>query len=348
MATKSRSRNVGRRPRTSLDLFLDLCLGIYAVAIAVIWLTNLIGPDLWWFSAANLYLPQWIYALPAIPLFVLALAARSRRWFAPVVLAACVLGPLMGLRFRWFSDSPVGAQAHLRIMTWNVKWFGAKRSELVAEIRRVRPDIVVMQDAPGAGRALASQLGPEWQVVELAEYVLASRRPISAPEPRWISYPEHNHRAARVEMDLDGRKVIVYTVHFMSPRTSLLRVRSLDSRAAESLEGTAAARIRQAEMLAYSLSHEKDPVVLGGDLNAPMQSLVVRTLLRAGMHDAFDEAGRGYGYTYGHNVRRIGASFVRIDHILASRQWTALDCRVGDSRASDHQPVIADLVLTAP
>lgn len=325
-----------------------MALAAYAALLALIWLCNLIGPDRWWFSAANLYFPQWVYALPALPLFALVAVAHRRRWYVPILLALFVLGPLMGLRYRWFSDEPAGGRAHLRMMTWNIKWSGGHRRDKVPEILRQNPDLVVLQDAPGAGRAISDALGPEWHVKELAEYVLASRHPISDPEPRWISYPQHNHRAARVEMDLDGRKIVVYTVHFMSPRTALMSVRTLDAEAAEELEGTAAARIRQAEMLAFSLSQERDPVLLGGDLNAPTQSLVCRTLMHTGLHDAFDEGGRGYGYTYGHNIRRLRHSFVRIDHILASKQWRVTDCWVGTGDASDHRPVIADLTLAGP
>jgi endonuclease/exonuclease/phosphatase (EEP) superfamily protein YafD len=71
---------------------------------------------------------------------------------------------------------------------------------------------------------------------------------------------------------------------------------------------------------------------------------VIQTLLRVGVRDAFTSAGRGYGYSYGHALRR-GYDFLRIDHILVSPDIGVLDSFVGQGTASDHRAVIADLVL---
>jgi len=51
----------------------------------------------------------------------------------------------------------------------------------------------------------------------------------------------------------------------------------------------------------------------------------------------------GYGYTYGHAL--LGASFLRIDHILISAGIGARSCAVGDSAPSEHRPVIAELFV---
>jgi endonuclease/exonuclease/phosphatase (EEP) superfamily protein YafD len=79
-------------------------------------------------------------------------------------------------------------------------------------------------------------------------------------------------------------------------------------------------------------------------LNAIQASPVIRTLSAIGLRDAFATGGRGYGYTYGHDLR-LGFSFLRIDHVLASPEIDVLRAEPGGSRASQHRPVIADLVL---
>ena len=98
-------------------------------------------------------------------------------------------------------------------------------------------------------------------------------------------------------------------------------------------------------MLAGVLRQETGPTILTGDLNAPVQSLVCRRLFSAGLRDAFSEAGIGYGYTYG-RYTKIGRPYVRIDYILVSRHWQIQRCWGGNSKGSNHCPVIADLVLT--
>jgi len=86
---------------------------------------------------------------------------------------------------------------------------------------------------------------------------------------------------------------------------------------------------------------------VAGDFNAPVQSIVCRKLMRHGLTDAFSTAGQGYGYSFGHELRLVAHSYVRLDHILASRHWRVERCWTGGADASDHRPVIADLVLTS-
>ncbi len=113
------------------------------------------------------------------------------------------------------------------------------------------------------------------------------------------------------------------------------------------MEGNAEQRLFEAGRLADYVAVEPGPTLVTGDLNAPVQSLVCRRLFGAGLRDAFTQAGFGYGYTYG-GYTRVRRPYVRIDHILASRQWQVRHCWVGNAAGSDHCPVIADLTLTPP
>lgn len=89
---------------------------------------------------------------------------------------------------------------------------------------------------------------------------------------------------------------------------------------------------------------------MAGDFNSPDHSLVCEPLRQAGLTDAFAQGGRGYGYTYGHfllknRVPYLRASWIRIDHIMASSGLRAQTCWVGTRGASDHRLVVADFVL---
>ena len=101
------------------------------------------------------------------------------------------------------------------------------------------------------------------------------------------------------------------------------------------------------------LQTEQGPVIVAGDLNAPEASLVCATLKEAGLRDAFSEGGTGYGYTYGHLLFKnrlpwLRISWMRIDHIMLNSRFSAQRCWTGSGQASDHRPVIADLVLNYP
>ena len=57
-------------------------------------------------------------------------------------------------------------------------------------------------------------------------------------------------------------------------------------------------------------------------------------------HDAFGEAGCGWGFT--HYAMGTG---VRIDHVLGGPGCAFEDCRIGPEVGSPHLPVIADVLL---
>ena len=120
--------------------------------------------------------------------------------------------------------------------------------------------------------------------------------------------------------------------------------------AIQQLENNVEARFTQAQALSEYLRQEIGPVIVAGDLNSPDDSRVCATLRSAGLHDAFAQGGKGYGYTYGHFLlqHRLPAfdfSWMRIDHIMMSSQFQSRRCWTGTGKASDHRPVIADLVL---
>ena len=308
---------------------------------------NAEGPEGWWLGSLNLYLPQWLWALPALALAPLTWRL-ARRWaWAPLLGLAWVLGPLMGLCAHP-PASPDGprpgpAQGHLRVMTYNVKWSSRDGGAIVSDIQRFRPDLIQMQDSGGVlqgvlGRALAG-----WNVRVDGQYLVASRLPLPPLQPRDLSYPGAQHHGVRYTLRVGPADVAVYDVHLLSPRGGLMAVRH---RQMEGMEGNADQRLWEAGRLAGYVAAEPGPTLVTGDLNAPVQSLVCRRLFAAGLRDAFSEAGSGYGYTYG-AYTRVGAPYVRIDHVLASRGWRVAGCWVGNTEGSDHRPVIADLVLSS-
>jgi endonuclease/exonuclease/phosphatase family metal-dependent hydrolase len=240
-------------------------------------------------------------------------------------------------------------------MTFNIKgYFTLDRPEGVARVAREialhDPDILVLQDAtdlaqleqrsPGALRALFGDL----KAFAHGQYVVAARnapRDCVAPEGR---PGKRRHGLLHCVVEAQGRELDVITTHLMTPRDALGAMREGDSQAAEAWEQNLAERTEQAEAVAARVRASRRPTIVAGDLNAPETSLVVRTLLEAGLRGAFSSAGRGFGYTWGHSLRP-GLSFLRIDHVLVSPGIGVAACFTGGAEASPHRPVIADLHL---
>ncbi len=341
--TVNRLRRRGRRP----GLLLSFCTLLYALVLLGVSAANLAGPERWWLGSVNLYLPQWLWALPCafiLPWYLL----RAWRWsWIPLLLAAWVFGPIMGWSFGLARFLPRPEGAHLRVMSYNVKWGTRSPAAVMANIAAADPDVVLMQDSAGSVDNVLAPLKRKtgWHLAQLAQYTVLSKYPISNETVQWLT-PERRHNFMTCTLDVGGRKVTVYDAHLMTPRYALGSVADNGAEGAGDVQHNASVRLREAAGLAGYVQRVEGPLIVAGDLNAPVQSRVCRTLLRCGLRDAYSEAGWGYGYTYGQSTA-LRRPYVRIDHILISPEWSVAGCRVGGSRGSDHSPVIADLVLPA-
>ncbi|MFL5488790.1 MAG: endonuclease/exonuclease/phosphatase family protein, partial [Gemmatimonadaceae bacterium] len=99
-------------------------------------------------------------------------------------------------------------------------------------------------------------------------------------------------------------------------------------------------RVRQqqvTEMLAY-IGDTSGPTLLFGDLNAPPDAPEIQPLL-ARLHDAWPSS-MGPGLTDPADV-----PLKRIDYVLVSKHFRVRSASVPATLASDHRPVVVDLVL---
>ncbi len=95
-------------------------------------------------------------------------------------------------------------------------------------------------------------------------------------------------------------------------------------------------RGRQADKVAASISHSPHPVIVCGDFNDTPVSYAYHTMSR-GLEDAFIHAGNGLGNTY------LGRLSFRIDYILYSGEFKAIDFEKVEARLSDHYPIMSVL-----
>lgn len=323
-----------------------------ALGFAAVTLAQRFASVRWPWLELTRFVPWYWLAVPAAAALAAALWL-GRAWLVPGALPALLLATLTtGLAW----TAPRDAPERLRLMTFNakvavVRQTGSGLAAIAAEVARQAPDILVMQDADGlvVHRAAPASIGgpPLFglpNVYALGQYVVASRVPLRGCEPGQIGYRSESHRYLRCTFDVRGTALTVVTAHFQSPRLGLVAARRQGADGADEWAENLADRQTQADRLAADVAALPRPLVVAGDLNAAEHSPVVRVLLRAGLIDAFSAGGRGYGFTYGQSMR-AGLAFLRIDHILASRDITVADCFVGDGGASEHKPVIADLVL---
>lgn len=259
---------------------------------------------------------------------------------AAALVAGCASAPRSG------SGTP------LRVMSYNIRSGNGDLAGTAAAIRALAPDVVALQevDVHWAERsgfadqasALAERLGMharfariyhlpaasadqparEFGVALLTRYPIVRSRndtltrlstqeanPVPAPMPGLLE----------ATIDVRGTPVRVFDTH-------------LDYRKDP---GVRARQVR--EMLAH-IDASPGPTLVFGDMNATPDAPELQPLLHR-LHDAWTGAA-GPGFTY-----PAEAPAKRIDYVLVSAHFHVRTATVPATEASDHRPVVADLVL---
>ncbi|CAH0348925.1 endonuclease/exonuclease/phosphatase family protein [Aquabacterium sp. CECT 9606] len=325
-------------------------LGV-ALGVVVVWLCLANDPENHAALALLLYVPYPVYLLPALVAFIWSF---SLGWRWRVLALTSLLVVLIVLMRPAFGHADEGYR-RVRLMTYNVKSYLAVQrphglAEVSMEVLQHDPDVIVMQDAgqfmdehfvpPDARKTIFGKR----EIYAFGQYIVASRFPLKECKPGLIPYNGQNHTFVHCVVSANGTDFDLVTVHFVTPRYGLNAARSEGVKGLGAWRDNMNKRLTQSGALAEQLRAMNRPRVVAGDLNAPENSNVVQDLLDTGLRDAFSSAGLGYGYTHGHSLWP-GISFLRIDHVLVSGDIGVSDAFVGGKVASQHRPVIADLLL---
>ncbi len=240
----------------------------------------------------------------------------------------------------------------IRVMTYNIRSGNGNLDSTAAAIRALQPDIVALQevDVHWADRSafadqvseLAAKLGIEARFAPI--YVLPGSTP-GAPQrefgvallSRYHVVRFRNDTIARLStqvqnpvpvpapglldalLDVEGQPVRVFNTH-------------LDYRKDPSVR---TAQVRQ--MLGF-IGDLSVPTLVFGDMNAAPDSPELQPLLTR-LHDAWSGMASA-GFTYPADAPRE-----RIDYVLVSARFSVRGVQVPDTQASDHRPVLAELLL---
>jgi vancomycin resistance protein VanJ len=158
------------------------------------------------------------------------------------------------------------------------------------------------------------------------------------------------NRAHHVLADVDGAAVHLVNLHLAPPQARSLRrggVRLLGGFST----ATRRSGVDQLMVRLQPLAAGPDPLIVAGDLNMTELAPEYDRLRAAGLTDAHERAGRGFGWTFPATpvLRLVGLGLppgpvVRIDHVLFSRQLDARRVTVhSDPTGSDHRPLVVDL-----
>lgn len=284
---------------------------------------------------------RWVQLVAFTPYVALAsvvaplVALASRRWAAlaaslavTATLAACVVPRALPDGGRTTSSGPA-----LRILSANLEVGGVPPSALVDLVRRLRPDVLALQElTPSAAEGLR-QAGLATLLPYKAELALEGPRGSGVYARHAITPGQaieygFGQMVATVEVPGAG-PVGVVSVHPCAPSDETGYPCWADGLAALPRPGGAVQ-------------------VLAGDFNATLDHARIRDLLGAGYRDAAGATGDGLTTTWPFRPREFngfGIPTVTIDHILADRRAGVRSFGVHRLPDTDHRAVFAELVL---
>jgi len=276
-----------------------------------------------------------------------ATLVRARR-------AAAVLAIAMAAGCASLHRAP--ASVPLRVMSYNIRSGNGNLEGTAAAIRASTPDVVALQevDVHWADRsgfvdeasALGARLGMQVRFARIYQLAgataaapprefgvaLLSRLPItrwsndtltrlSTQDPNPVPTPMPGLLDAT--LDVRGTLVRVFNTH-------------LDYRADPRV------RRQQVSEMVARIGAASEPTIVFGDMNAKPDAPEIQPLLRR-LRDAWSVAGAGPGLTY-----PADAPSERIDYVLVSASFHIRAASVPATQASDHRPVVVDLILERP
>jgi vancomycin resistance protein VanJ len=234
-------------------------------------------------------------------------------------------------------------ETDLTVLTYNTGLGLASIDRLAEALLAADADIVGLQELDASLANLGEALR--------SAYPYQSLHPLGIPGKGLLSrYPLHGARLLplipgrpdlRAIVEAPAGPVDVFVAH--PPPLRISRGRWQEN----------AGAARQIQALAEAAS-AGEPAILLGDFNRLRSQQAYRRLRAAGLIDAFDAAGQGWGGTLptrffgwaqrGHLVGAIPLPpLLRVDYVWHTRHFTTVASWTGPHAGSDHLPVIARL-----
>ncbi len=308
-----------------------------------------LGDRVWW-ALPILFGPRWIWAVAACGMLPWLAMAPRRAAIPAVVAAVLVVFGIMDFRLG-LGRLVAGKGTVVRVFELNA---GAGSGgvpdpeRILAEIDAEDPDIVVIAECGGGLPNALQHSMPAYHVhVNTADLCLLSKGPIEQEHARdQMQFWKLSGSGAIVwaVVDTPAGPVRLGMVHLSTPRNALDNYPDLSSipRLGPVTEANTLERAAESQAARqWILSGPDLPTIVAGDFNLPVESAIYREYW-SDFGNALSEAG--FGTVYTKHTRWWG---IRIDHILFSHGIRARRAFVGRDVGSDHEPVIADLVVRA-
>lgn len=260
-------------------------------------------------------------------LLLATLLAGFRRWRLSALMVA-VTAANGAMVLPWYLGEPEAAgRETLTLLLANVHIDNGDATPLIDIVEHENPDLVlVLELAPGYREQLGTlDAAYPHSLVDIRHdpygIGLWSRRPLNAAVV--LATPPRDLPSLSVEIDFDGAPVTVVSTHPSQPLGA----------------ANYAARNLQLAAVGDLVAATPGSVVLAGDLNVSMW---------AANYEAFESRADLVNARRGFGILPTWPTFlpfatIPIDHVLTSRDLTAIDTRIPGDVGSDHLPLLVEV-----
>lgn len=332
MPRERRSPRTPSKPLPRLPLWTSLNFA----GLILLWLLENFTSERIWPATLLTFTPQILFLLPTLILAVVCWKKKHRRLLA-VQFAAALLWFVAFSNWNWPRLVKPAPSMMIRVMTYNIRYGSLGVQDVLRTITAQKPAILCIQEALPKGNetdpmpALRRGL-PGYHIARYGELVIFSIFPVQWQ--RRHSLRLHNGSGIlEAKLNIAGQPFTVFCAHFTNP---------IDGRVMQwPAEISTRSRIRQSQFrtLRFVTRRCKTPFFIAGDFNTGSRGSLYRQL--AG---EYTDCALASGW----NARAtFPARFPieRIDYFWTKSNVQVVNCRVINSTASDHRPLVGNLII---
>lgn len=322
-------------------------LGILCGLVALLQVVS----ESWWIGTVVVYLPRIPWIIPSLILLPMSLRTAWKFSVINVVSLLLVAGPIMNLQTGgWFRPSVDHAAYRLTVVSCNVQSFRPDFPQVVNELHRIDPDVVLFQEA-FEDHPLVATFFAGWNVHRVDEYLVASKLPLKFIDTGFVRGFERV-TAAWYEIETPQGPVALFNIHQTSPRRSLTKLKPWSLVTGSGIDivqqETTLREVEAQKTREFTLQKKsRQPAIIAGDFNMPNDSSLFQTYW-GDLNDAYSRSAFGYGYTSPCHTSKAWPSnspWAQVDHILATHHWQVERCWIGKGDGSDHRLMAAQFRL---
>jgi endonuclease/exonuclease/phosphatase family metal-dependent hydrolase len=246
----------------------------------------------------------------------------------------------------------------IKILQWNV-WYHEKYQNIIDFIKRSDADIVCCQELTvnfkeaNPGVNVAAEIakacgynyyfhpmtiyGTEGEQVQMGNGIF-SKFPILSKDFKYVqkkdpkikNYDTEDRTYIEVDLDVDGTKLKVGTVHLSYGK----EFKMTDKKQAEG------------ERLLEAVKYNHEKFILTGDMNSTPDSLIIKKLEEMFIHaDPNTDRGTWTTKPFSYQGFEANSRDWRLDYIFATEDINVINNKIIDTSYSDHLPILAEIQI---